>query len=62
MTCPHAPSGCNYPESECAGLCLAGYAPKPVFTLPIIPTVSGAEQNTASDSLIAVVAVTNRIE
>lgn len=21
MTCKHASSGCNYPESECAGLC-----------------------------------------
>lgn len=21
MTCPHAASGCNYPEGECAALC-----------------------------------------
>lgn len=20
--CPYAPSGCNYPEGECAGLCM----------------------------------------
>jgi hypothetical protein len=25
MTCPHAPSGCNYPEAECAGLCAVTY-------------------------------------
>jgi hypothetical protein len=22
MNCKHASSGCNYPESECAGLCM----------------------------------------
>ncbi len=22
MTCPHAPSGCNYPEGDCCGDCL----------------------------------------
>jgi hypothetical protein len=27
--CPHAPSGCNYPEGECIGACMPTYEPTP---------------------------------
>lgn len=27
MSCNHADSGCNYPEGECLGVCMSGYAP-----------------------------------
>jgi hypothetical protein len=30
MTCKHAASGCNYPESECAGLCMHRVSSIPV--------------------------------
>lgn len=49
--CQHADSGCNYPESECAGLCVAMAPamyvdfpeppPKPSHTLRRVATVLG---------------------
>lgn len=50
MQCHHADSGCNYPEGECAGLCMAGATPmyyhrlqpvKPNHTVRRFATVLG---------------------
>ncbi len=37
MTCPHTPSGCNYPEGECAGLCTITI--KPITTMKFTTTI-----------------------
>ena len=41
MTCPHTPSGCNYPEGECAGLCTITI--KPTTTMKFTTTITNED-------------------
>lgn len=49
MICKHAPSGCNYPEGECVGLCMPHTArvilPILADTRPTFQAIGEAKEN-----------------